>query len=344
MKQKLREAEEEKVALNEEINAAKVKHGKLTLKAKQLAKELQNRKSMTPESTFGSDSLDKAIQDELNQRAEKAEKSLKELQAQNSELTKEKSRLTERIDTLEAGNERFMELKESQDQEVRNLKVLLKDLQSQVNGFDWQLSEKDSQIEDLETQVQALNQSGDDNSEAIDNSNLKVELIGLKRQVTELEASNAMLKRQVDELEENLQASTSENVDLASQLLDVQDQMDNMNEDYERLKNVEVQYDSLKLKLDFMESEKQVTQDYENFQNLNHDMQQEIVSLRSYINQQNMVNSALQQQIQTSGNDLNNVKKIRFIVTEKNYLKSSLYTVSEKIREINYFTINFTLN
>ena len=76
----------------------------------------------------------------------------------------------------------------------------LKDLQSQVNGFEWQLSEKDSQIEDLETQVQALSQSGDDNSEAIDNSNLKIELIGLKRQVTELEASNAMLKRQVEEL------------------------------------------------------------------------------------------------------------------------------------------------
>ena len=49
-----------------------------------------------------------------------------EIQAQNSELTKEKSRLTERINTLEAGNERFVELKESQDQEVRNLNVLLK--------------------------------------------------------------------------------------------------------------------------------------------------------------------------------------------------------------------------
>ena len=135
MKQKLRQAEEEKVALNEEINAAKVKHGKLTLKAKQLTKELQNRKSMTPESTFGSDSLDKAIQEELNHRAEKAEKSLKEIQAQNSELTKEKSRLTERIDTLEAGNERFMELKESQDQEVRNLNVLLKVIFKRPRAF-----------------------------------------------------------------------------------------------------------------------------------------------------------------------------------------------------------------
>ena len=114
-------------------------------------------------------------------------------------------------------------------------------------------------------------------------------------------------------LEHNLQASKSENADLASQLLDVQDQMDNMNEDYERLKNVEVQYDSLKLKLDFMESEKQVTQDYENFQNLNHDMQEEIISLRSYINQQQMVNSALQQQIQTSGKHTHSVEISDFI-------------------------------
>ena len=113
-------------------------------------------------------------------------------------------------------------------------------------------------------------------------------------------------------LEHNLQASKSENADLASQLLDVQDQMDNMNEDYERLKNVEVQYDSLKLKLDFMESEKQVTQDYENFQNLNHDMQEEIISLRSYINQQQMVNSALQQQIQTSGKILYSIEISEF--------------------------------
>ena len=50
LKQKLRTSEEAKTALNDELTAAKVKHGKLTLKIKQLSKELQTRKSITPES------------------------------------------------------------------------------------------------------------------------------------------------------------------------------------------------------------------------------------------------------------------------------------------------------
>ena len=54
MKQKLRTSEEAKSTLNDELTAAKVKHGKLTLKIKQLSKELQTRKSMTPESALGS--------------------------------------------------------------------------------------------------------------------------------------------------------------------------------------------------------------------------------------------------------------------------------------------------
>ena len=54
MKQKLRTSEEAKTGLNDDLTAAKVKHGKLTLKIKQLSKELQTRKSMTPESALGS--------------------------------------------------------------------------------------------------------------------------------------------------------------------------------------------------------------------------------------------------------------------------------------------------
>ena len=116
LKQKIRGEQEEKVKLNEDINAAKVKHGKLTLKVKQLTKELNSRKSASPaaSSSTADDSLDKAIQDELNQRAAKAEKALKDSQQQIQDLTVEKSRLLERVDTLEGGNEKFMELKENQ--------------------------------------------------------------------------------------------------------------------------------------------------------------------------------------------------------------------------------------
>ena len=65
LRQKIRAEQADKVKLNEELNAAKVKHGKLTLKVKQLSKELQTRKSSSPASAssgLGDDSLDKAIQ------------------------------------------------------------------------------------------------------------------------------------------------------------------------------------------------------------------------------------------------------------------------------------------
>ena len=69
LRQNIRSEQEEKAKLeaklNEELNAAKVKHGKLTLKVKQLSKELKARKSASPASAtsgLGDDSLDKAIQ------------------------------------------------------------------------------------------------------------------------------------------------------------------------------------------------------------------------------------------------------------------------------------------
>ena len=127
LKQKIRGEQEEKVKLNEDINAAKVKHGKLTLKVKQLTKELNSRKSASPaaSSSTADDSLDKAIQDELNQRAAKAEKALKDSQQQIQDLTVEKSRLLERVDTLEGGNEKFMELKENQVRQLEKFSAIL---------------------------------------------------------------------------------------------------------------------------------------------------------------------------------------------------------------------------
>ena len=126
LKQKIRGEQEEKVKLNEDINAAKVKHGKLTLKVKQLTKELNSRKSASPaaSSSTADDSLDKAIQDELNQRAAKAEKALKDSQQQIQDLTVEKSRLLERVDTLEGGNEKFMELKENQVRQLEKFSAI----------------------------------------------------------------------------------------------------------------------------------------------------------------------------------------------------------------------------
>ena len=81
-----------------------------------------------------------------------------------------------------------------------------------------------------------------------------------------------------------------------------------MNEELELLRNVQAQYyESLKMKKEHETSEKSDTStsetalaDYENFQILNQNMQQEILQLRSYIEQQqNMIQV---RKVRTTGN------------------------------------------
>ena len=87
LRHKLRTAEEAKNGLQEELNAAKIKHGKLTLKVKTLTKDLQNSqrghksKSSSPEDNL----LEMAIQDELKSQVSKAEKETSELKKQLKE-------------------------------------------------------------------------------------------------------------------------------------------------------------------------------------------------------------------------------------------------------------------
>jgi chromosome segregation ATPase len=315
LKQKVRTEQEEKAKLNDDLTAAKIKHGKLTMKVKQLTKDLHARKSSSPASTAtgGDDSLDKAIQDELNERAKVAEKSCKEAKQQVNDLTAEKAKFLDRLDTLEAGNERFMEMKEVQDREMQHLKTLQMDMQNKVGGYEWQLSEKEEQLSDLEQQLnmmtEQLQSSG--NEAGAEQVNLKIEVSTLRRSLAEMESNCVLLRRQVDEMETALQVVRAEKEDLSSQLVDSEDRLDSVQEEYELLQNVQAQYESLKLRLEHLESEKQSgggggggggtpMHDYEHFQALNQNMQQEIQSLRSYIDDQQGINVDLQRRLHES--------------------------------------------
>ena len=148
----------------------------------------------------------------------------------------EKSKLLDRVDTLEGGNEKFMELKELQDREVQHLRSVQQELHNQVGGFEWQISEKDEQIVSLEQQLSIANEqilatSGAGNAN-VDNINdqlkLKSEVANLRRSLAEMESNCVLLKRQVEEMEAMLQNAMAEKEDMASQLVDTQDKLDGM--------------------------------------------------------------------------------------------------------------------
>merc|ERR1712062_155300 len=118
---------------------------------------------------------------------------------------------------------------------------------------------------------------------------LKQELITLKRTLSELEANCLLFKKQIEDLQQVLEQTNNEKEDIANQLLESQEQLDILIEENEVLRNIQAQYESIKMQSEFQASEKadkkSSLEEYENFQALNVSMQDEINQLRAYIRQ-----------------------------------------------------------
>ena len=306
LRHKLTDAESAKTSLAEELNAAKVKHGKLTLKAKTLSKELEGlrgKKSKKSASPFGDDALDSFGQDVFKEQMEKAEKEVKELKKHVESLTAEKEGLLSRVDTLSAGNERFVELKERQDHEVEMMQAYQSELKRKLETLEWDMSEKDEHIATLNDQLNITAASSGDAADLLsENTRLKMEVKSLQSQVAQLTA-------QVEHVQLSLLAATKDTEEKVSQLADVQDKLDRVFEDNEILKNIEsenarlsAECESLKLQLETVEREGGQTspiKDYADFQDLNQRLQSEIASLKQYIEDQHRINTDLQRQLGT---------------------------------------------
>ena len=166
-------------------------------------------------------------------------------------------------------------------------------LQNQLGGFEWQLQEKDEIIANLEEDL-ATHAALDTNegTEEDINQKLKQELIILKRALSEMEANCLLFKKQIEDLQQVLEQTNNEKEDIANQFLESQEQLDILIEENEVLRNIQAQYESMKMQSEIQSSEKkkssttnQPMEDYENFQALNVSMQDEINQLRAYISQ-----------------------------------------------------------
>ena len=180
-----------------------------------------------------------------------------------------------------------------QDREVEFLKNQNLQLQNQLGGFEWQLQEKDEIIANLEEDL-ATHAALDTNegTEEDINQKLKQELIILKRALSEMEANCLLFKKQIEDLQQVLEQTNNEKEDIANQFLESQEQLDILIEENEVLRNIQAQYESMKMQSEIQSSEKkkssttnQPMEDYENFQALNVSMQDEINQLRAYISQ-----------------------------------------------------------
>merc|ERR1712029_20995 len=178
----------------------------------------------------------------------------------------EKQKLNDQVDTLTAGNERFLEIKEQQDNQLEMLQAHQAELKRQVDTLQWEMSEKNAEITDLQEQlsiVKPATASGDENNQGTatgeeadlcsENTQLKLELNGLKKCLGAAEGEVAELRAHVETLQEEMTSLAGQLREKASSMVDVQDKLDRMAEENEFLKNVESECESLKLKLDTME-------------------------------------------------------------------------------------------
>jgi len=269
LRAKLTQAEEDKKSLDGEVTTAKVKAGKLTLKVKNLTKEVETLKKKAKSggaSGGGSDGLlDSFVQSEINEQIEKGEKEARELKKQLESLTQEKQKLADQVDTLAAGNERFVEMKEQQDNQVEMLQAHQAELKRQVDTLQWEMSEKTAEITDLQEQlsiVKPVTTPGDDSNQGStegtadlsgENTQLRLELNGLRKSLAAAEGEVSELRSHIDALQEEVTSLTDQLREKASSMVDVQDKLDQMTEENEILKNVESECESLKLKLDTMQ-------------------------------------------------------------------------------------------
>ena len=138
LRAKMRTHEEDKAKLGEELSGAKLKNGKLLVKVKQLTKEVE---SLKKSKGGAGDDLDRALQDEMKLQADKTQSELVELKKEMDNARMEKEHMTKKIETLLSANEKMVEMKEKQDNEVEFLQYKNKELTNKLDALNWQLSE-----------------------------------------------------------------------------------------------------------------------------------------------------------------------------------------------------------
>ena len=178
LREKIRSVEADKAKLQEELNAAKLKNGKMLVKVKTLTKEVETLKKKKP-SPSGFDDLDRAMEDELKSQAEKALKEAAEARKEIEVVKQEKEALLKKSETLEAGNLRMVEMKEKQDFEMEFLTTKNKELDSQVSGLQWSLAEveerREEEVNELTSKLAVLTSTGD--TEEMDSAAIRLQVL-----------------------------------------------------------------------------------------------------------------------------------------------------------------------
>ena len=220
----LRGLEVEKERLEEELNAAKLKNGKMLVKVKSLTKELETMRKKTPSpSSSGFDDLDRALEEELKAQTERAQKEAVEARKELEGVRQEKEGLARRVEVVEQGMARMVELKEKQDYEMEFLSGKNRELASQVSGLEWSLEEveerREQEVGTLTAQLASFScPEGPQEAGA-----LRLQLAAVGRELEGARGEERRLRQELGQEQRSRQEAEQEAAQVRSRGVDLQD-------------------------------------------------------------------------------------------------------------------------
>ena len=226
LKEKVIELEKERNQLSEELQAARLKHGKGLQKLKILQGKNEKLQKELKAKMGGFSDLDQALEEEWKARISTIESERDEFKLKLDEQEKEKTATLNQLDVLQDAQEKYLELKESQDNTIQFLTVTNKSLTSQVEALEWKLSELEEQIKEQE--LSSL--QGSDPFSSKESSTVLTEISS-----SEGNEMHSTLKKQVEALHEDVQNLSTENQLLKESVKSFEDQIISLTEENQTL-------------------------------------------------------------------------------------------------------------
>ena len=203
LKLSLIEIEKEKNVASEELQASKVKCGKLLQKLKatqtkneSLLKEVEklkgNKKGLMTD-------LDDAIEQEYKSQIDKANSECGELKQKLEEVIKEKDGIHKQCEVLKDAQDRMLAMKEDQDMQLRNYAAKNDSLAASVTTMEWRISELEEMVPNEGDEVQGSDAEQGTLKHRI--SSLETEIKELTTTNTEITSLNKDLNIRITELE-----------------------------------------------------------------------------------------------------------------------------------------------
>ncbi|XP_018022149.1 protein lava lamp isoform X2 [Hyalella azteca] len=228
LKEQLIAAEKERNGLSDDLQAAKIKSGKLLQKVKglQSANEALQKDVSKLKSKGGLSDLDQALEEEFKHQVAQAQAERDELKQKLEEFVKEKDQLTRQNEVLKDAHDRLIEIKEDQEAQIRVFSIRNQDLEANVGSLEWRISELEETVEEERRRPRATSEAtmkeGDEQPSSEDTKHLKDRIIALESQLDEL-SSNYM---KIESLNKDLNGRLGELEAENARLLSIKESLD----------------------------------------------------------------------------------------------------------------------